>query len=166
MSQMSRETPDTVKAKIIADALCQLARAGASYEFFMSKMFWGLSLFLENGSFQVQNFPKWHRKSDAAIALQRNVPLLEWKKTIRFEHARPLREMYAIAQSEADRLSAGDLLRIVGEYPPVIVTKEEDTLIAGRYRSSGHPEDRYENIRLSFPLRSDQWKTYSWLDVA
>ena len=159
---MTMENYDIIEAKALSEAVSTLVKAGVSYDFFISKILWGLSLYLENGSFKIQNFPRWHRMSDAAAALQKVLPPGDWKKEIRFEHARPLNDMYAIAKSDRDSLTVGKLLHIIGEYPPVVITKKEDQLIHKSFKSTGRPEERYAEIKLSFPLRSDRWKTHRW----
>jgi hypothetical protein len=88
----------------------------------------------------------------------------EWEKAVRFEHARPLRAMYEAAEQERGTLTIWRLLNIVGEHPPVVVTREEDQAIPGRFRSTGHPDARYVGIKLSFRLSSDRWRVWSWID--
>lgn len=51
------------------------------------------------------------------------------------------------------------LFRLVGEYPPVVVTIEEDRSLTTDW---GDAEERYANVPVSFPLASKEWQ--NWID--
>jgi hypothetical protein len=150
-------TPGSKKAKILLTALVELAKERIPYSFFVSKIIWGVSLYLECGDFKVANWKTYPRVSDAARKIRKD-GLTGWKTELRFEHARPLKQIYLLLQEYGPALTPERAAEIIAEYPPVLITKNEDDAInAKRLKSTGAPEERYAHIALSgFLLRSLQ----------
>jgi hypothetical protein len=143
------------KAYISAFYLLTLAKNEAEYDFFTSKCLWGLSNYLVLGQVGIENFNTWPRQSAAAIALRATLGAAEWKTRVRFEHCRPLNALYGLIMQRANQLDVAGLLELIGEYPPVIITRVEDANIDARgYRVLGTPEDRYAHIQVGFALRT------------
>ncbi|WP_223971857.1 hypothetical protein [Bradyrhizobium sp. RD5-C2] len=145
---------NAVKASIFVDAIVALVRARIPYSFYVSKILWGLSLFLQTGSFR----ECWHdypRISDEAKRI-RELRRPEWRKQLTFEHARPLSQMYEMLFSLGSSVTRDAVVKIVGEYPPVLITRSEnDDLNARGFKVLGMPQERYENIPISgFSLRA------------
>jgi hypothetical protein len=142
------------KAKAILGALVEMANDPAvPYDFFSSKMIWAVSLYLESGDYK-ENWKTRLRASDAAIELRKKSK--EWKKLVTFEHARTLFDTFSLLRASGLSLSLDEATRIIGEYPPVLITREENDGINRRgFKKSGAPEDRYKSIEISaFELRS------------
>jgi hypothetical protein len=105
--------------------------------------------------------------SEAAIALKKAIET-EGYRTIKernkiwngitvLEHCQPIAEVWRLAKEKGGALNVFTLFSIIGEYPPVVVKKEEDDLINSRYRDSGHPDERYRDILVSFSLSTKAW---------
>jgi hypothetical protein len=79
------------------------------------------------------------------------------KRNITFEHARPLNVMYQMLLDERATLTLDRVAFIIGEYPPVLVTIEEnDRMSKLGFCGEGAPELRYAEIPFSgFSLRPD-----------
>ncbi|MFN3890737.1 MAG: hypothetical protein ACK4MV_10100 [Beijerinckiaceae bacterium] len=146
-----------LKARIFAHALLELARNRIPYDFFVSKAIWGLSLYLETGEFRQENFNRYARLSVAAKQLHSRTSIGEWKRTVRFEHCMPLRAIWQGLLDCGPELDLQKLLGIIGAYPPIIITREEDDRIDKKWKASGAPEDRYEGIALTCELKSDRY---------
>ena len=80
-----------------------------------------------------------------------------WKGKVTFEHVRPLSKMYQMFLDERETLSLERAALIIGEYPPVLVTTEEELRQAKLgFKHDGEPKLRYREIPISgFSLRSD-----------
>jgi hypothetical protein len=144
------------KARILINALVDCAKAGIKPCAVTKKMLWGLSLYLECGHFNRENWKTYHRASDAAKQMQASGDKAA-KRNITFEHARPLNVMYQMLLDERATLTPDRAAFIIGEYPPVLVTIEEDLRMSKLgFTGGGAPEQRYAEIAFSgFSLRSD-----------
>jgi len=144
------------KARILINALVDCAKAGIKPSFVTKKMLTGISLYLECGSFTKENWRTYHRVSDAAKQVRESGDK-DWKRNVTFEHARPLNRMYQMLLDERETLTLERAAIIIGEYPPVLITMEEEFKMAKRgFKHDGKPEERYSDIPISgFGLRSD-----------
>lgn len=147
---------DAKKARILINALIDCAKAGVRTSFSINKMLWGISLYLECGSFNRENWRTYHRVSDAA-KLIRDSGDKDWKRNVTFEHVRPIGRMYQMLLDERDTLTLERAALIIGEYPPILITtKEELRMTALGFKNEGTPEQRYAHIPISgFRLRSE-----------
>ena len=144
------------KARILINALVDCAKAGIRPSFVTTQMLRGLSLYLECGYFQNKSWRTYHRASEAAKLI---VAAGEkgWKSKVTFEHVRPLSKMYQMFLNERATLTLDRAAFIIGEYPPILVTVEEELRMAKLgFSVEGTPEQRYNGILiLGFELRSD-----------
>jgi hypothetical protein len=150
------KTLDAKKARILINALIDCAKAGVRSSFSINKMLWGISLYLECGSFTRENWRTYHRVSDAAKQIRASgAP--NWKKDVTFEHVRPLGMMYQMLLNERETLTLERAACIIGEYPPILITtKEEYRMAELGFKDKGTPEQRYAHIPMSgFSLRSE-----------
>jgi len=147
---------DAKKARILINALIDCAKAGVRTSFSINKMLWGLSLYLELGSFSRENWRTYHRVSDAA-KVWRDSGDKDWKRHVTFEHVRPINVMYQMFLAERATLTVDRAAFIIGEYPPVLITQEEELRMSKLgFKHGGEPEKRYAHIPISdFSLRSD-----------
>jgi hypothetical protein len=102
-------------------------------------------MYLSNSpSVIASSVPAWGRDKD-------------WKRNVTFEHARPLGKMYQMLLDERQALTLERAAFIIGEYPPVLITTEEELRMAKLgFKGDGAPEQRYAEIPISdFSLRSD-----------
>jgi hypothetical protein len=150
------KTLDAKKARILINALIDCAKAGVRSSFSINKMLWGISLYLECGSFSRENWRTYHRLSDAAIQV-RDSGDKDWKRNVTFEHVRPIGMMYRMMLDERQTLTPERAVIIIGEYPPVLITMQEELRMAKLgFKDKGTPEQRYAHIPMSgFSLRSD-----------
>jgi hypothetical protein len=150
------KTLDAKKARILINALIDCAKAGVRSSFSINKMLWGISLYLECGTFNRENWSTYHRLSEAAKRV-RDSGDKSWKKHVTFEHVRPIGKMYEMLLDERETLTLERATVIIGEYPPVLITTEEELRMAKLgFKSEGTPEQRYAHIPISgFSLRSD-----------
>jgi|SRR5271165_2885154 len=150
------DTLDAKKARILIKALIECAKAGVRTSFSINKMLWGISLYLECGSFNRENWRTYHRVSDAAKQI-RDSGEKHWKKDVTFEHVRPISVMYQMMLDERETLTLDRAALIIGEYPPVLITMEEELRMSKLgFKHGGKPEKRYAHIPLSsFALRSE-----------
>ena len=150
------KTLDAKKARILINALIDCAKAGVRSSFSINKMLWGISLYLECGSFTRENWSTYHRVSEAAKRV-RDSGEKGWKKHVTFEHVRPIGAMYKMLLDEQETLTLERAAVIIGEYPPVLITMEEELRMAKLgFKSEGTPEQRYAHIPISgFSLRSE-----------
>ncbi|HLG81743.1 MAG TPA: hypothetical protein VKY22_12055 [Bradyrhizobium sp.] len=146
---------DAKKARILIRALIDCAKAGARLCFATKKMLWGLSLYLECGSFTRENWRTYHRLSEAAKKI-RDAGEEDWKKQLTFEHVRPISKMYEIMLQERETLTLDRAASIIGDYPPILVTVQEELRMTERgFKHGGRPEQRYAHIPIKgFTLRS------------
>jgi len=144
------------KARILTNALIDCAKAGIKPSFAINKMLWAISLYFECGSFSRENWQTYHRVSDAAKRVRASGDK-NWKKDVTFEHVRPLSKMYQMFLDEREMLTLERAAVIIGEYPPVLITMEEELRMAKLgFKVEGTPEQRYREIPISgFNLRSD-----------
>jgi len=144
------------KARILINALVDCAKGGIKPSFVTNQMLRGISLYLECGTFQKENWRTYHRASDVAKQI-REAGDKDWKRKLTFEHARPLGKMYQMLLDERETLTLERAAFIIGEYPPVLVTTEEElrqTKLG--FKHGGEPDQRYAEIPISgFSLRSD-----------
>ena len=150
------KTLEAKKARILTNALIDCAKAGIKPSFSINKMLWGISLYFECGSFRRENWRTYHRTSDAAKQVRASGDK-NWKKDVTFEHVRPLSKMYQMFLDERETLTLERAAVIIGEYPPVLITMEEELRMAKLgFKVEGTPEQRYREIPISgFNLRSD-----------
>jgi hypothetical protein len=151
------KTLEAKKARILINALVDCAKAGIKSSFSINKMLWGISLYLECGSFKRENWQTYHRASDAAKQVRASGDK-NWKRNVTFEHARPLGKMYQMLLDERETLTLERAAFIIGEYPPVLITVEEELRMTKLgFKTEGAPEQRYGEISISgFSLRSDR----------
>jgi hypothetical protein len=144
------------KARILINALVDCAKAGIKPSAVTKKMLSGICLYLECGSFTKENWRTYHRVSDAAERLRTSGDP-DWKRKLTFEHARPLSVMYQMLRDERTTLTVDRAAFIIGEYPPVLVTLEEEVRQTKLgFKHGGDPEQRYREIPISgFSLRSE-----------
>lgn len=138
------------------NALVDCAKAGIKPSFVINKMLWGISLYLECGRFQRENWQTYERASDAAKQIRASGDK-DWKRNVTFEHARPLNQIYQMFLDERATLTLERAAFIIGEYPPVLVTMEEELRMSKLgFKHGGVPEQRYAEIPISgFSLRSE-----------
>jgi hypothetical protein len=150
------KTREAKKARILINALVDCAKAGIKPSFSTTQMLRGIALYLECGSFQKENWRTYERASDAAKQV-RAAGGENWKGKVTFEHVRPLNVMYRMFLDERETLTLERAAFIIGEYPPVLVTMEEELRMAKLgFQHGGEPELRYAEIPISgFSLRSD-----------
>jgi hypothetical protein len=144
------------KARILINALVDCAKAGIKPSFSTTQMLRGIALYLKCGSFTKENWRTYHRASDAAKQMRESDDK-DWKRNVTFEHARPLGVMYQMLLDERATLTLERAASIIGEYPPVLVTMEEELRMTKLgFKHGGAPEHRYAEIPISgFSLRSD-----------
>jgi hypothetical protein len=144
------------KARILTNALIDCAKAGIKPSFATNKMLWAISLYFECGSFNRENWQTYHRVSDAAKQVRASGDK-NWKKDVTFEHVRPLSKMYQMLMDERETLTLERAAVIIGEYPPILITMEEELRMAKLgFKVEGTPEQRYREVPISgFSLRSD-----------
>jgi hypothetical protein len=144
------------KARILTNALIDCAKAGIKPSFAINKMLWAISLYFECGSFSRENWQTYHRVSDAAKQVRASGDK-NWKKDVTFEHVRPLSKMYQMLLNERETLTLERAAVIIGEYPPILITMEEELRMAKLgFKVKGTPEQRYREVPISgFSLRSD-----------
>lgn len=147
---------DAKKARILINALIDCAKAGVRPSFSTHKMFWGISLYLECGSFSRENWRTYHRVSDAAKLVRDSGDKL-WKKHVTFEHVRPINVMYQMLLDERATMTLDRAALIIGEYPPVLITMTEELRMGELgFKHGGIPEHRYAHIPMTgFTLRSE-----------
>jgi len=144
------------KARILINALVDCAKAGIKPSFVINKMLWGISLYLESGRFQRENWGTYPRVSDAARRIRESGDK-DWKRKVTFEHVRPLSKMYQMFLDERETLTLERAAFIIGEYPPVLITMEEELeMSALGFKVEGAPEQRYRKIPITgFSLHAD-----------
>jgi hypothetical protein len=149
------KTLQAKKARILINALVDCAKAGIKPSFVTNKMLWGISLYLECGSFQRENWGTYQRISDAARKVRESGDT-DWKRKVTFEHVRPINQIYRMFLDERETLTLERAAFIIGEYPPVLITTEEELRMAKLgFKHDGAPEQRYAGIPISgFSLRS------------
>jgi hypothetical protein len=147
---------DAKKARILINALVDCAKAGIKPSFSTTQMLRGISLYLECGTFANKSWRLYHRASDAARLIVAAGDK-GWKTRVTFEHVRPLSKMYQMFLDERKTLTLDRAAFIIGEYPPILVTMEEELRMASLgFSVEGTPEQRYAGIPFSgFSLRSD-----------
>jgi len=147
---------DAKKARILINALVDCAKAGVRSSFSVKEMICGVQLYMECGKFTRENWRTWHRVSDAA-KLIRDSGDKDWKRHLTFEHARPINVMYRMFLDERATLTLERAAIIISEYPPVLITLEEELRMSKLgFQHDGVPEERYAHIPISgFSLRSD-----------
>jgi hypothetical protein len=145
------------KARILINALVDCAKAGIKPSPVTKRMLMGVSQYLECGTFTKENWRTYHRISDAAERVRASGDD-DWKRKVTFEHARPLGVMYQMLRDERQTLTLERAAFIIGEYPPVLVTIEEELRMTKLgFQHGGVPEQRYAEIPISgFNLRSDE----------
>jgi hypothetical protein len=144
------------KARILINALVDCAKAGIKPSFVTNQMLSGIALYLECGRFHRENWRTYERVSDAARRVRESGDT-NWKGKLTFEHVRPLNNMYRMLLDERETLTLDRAAVIIGEYPPVLITTEEEVRQAKLgFKHGGEPEQRYREIPISgFKLRSE-----------
>ena len=150
------KTLNAKKARILINALVDCAKAGIKPSPVTKKMLSGICGYLECGRFTKENWKTYERASDAARQVRASGDE-KWKSKVTFEHARPLGVMYQMLLDERATLTLERAALIIGEYPPVLVTIEEEVRQTKLgFKHGGDPEQRYREIPISgFSLRSD-----------
>jgi hypothetical protein len=150
------DTLDAKKARILINALIDCAKVGVRMSFSLNKMLCGIVLYQECGSFSRENWRTYHRVSDAA-KLVRDSDDKYWKKNVTFEHVRPISVMYQMLLDERNTLTLDRAALIIGEYPPVLITMEEEFRMSKLgFKHGGEPSLRYAHIPMTgFTLRSE-----------
>jgi hypothetical protein len=106
------------KATAILHALVKIANDQETpYDFFISKMIWAVSLYLESGDYK-ENWKTRLRASDAAIRVRNESR--DWKSLVTFEHARTLYDTFGLLQQA---ISIDDAAETIAAYPPVLITR-------------------------------------------
>jgi hypothetical protein len=144
------------KARILINALVDCAKAGIKPSFAINQMLRGISLYLECGHFMRENWRTYHRVSEAAKVI-RDSGDKDWKRHVTFEHVRPLNNMYKMLLDERASLTVDRAAIIIGEYPPILITMEEELKMSKLgFKHGGEPEKRYAHVPISgFGLKSD-----------
>src|SRR6202163_19421 len=144
------------KARILINALVDCAKAGIKSSAVTKKMLWGISLYLECGNFTKESWRTERRASDVAKRVRESGDK-GGDPNVTFEHARPLGVMYQMLLDERATLTLERAAFIIGEYPPVLVTMEEELRMTKLgFKHDGEPEQRYAEIPISgVSLRSD-----------
>jgi hypothetical protein len=138
---------DAKKARILMNALIDCAKAGLRMSFSIKEMICGVSLYLECGQFTRENWRTYHRVSDAAKSI-RDAADKDWRRQLTFEHARRISVIYQMMLAERQTLTLERAAIIIGEYPPVLVTTEEELRLAKLgFQHGGEPEARYAHVR-------------------
>ena len=119
------------KARILIQALIECVRAGVKPSFVTNQMLWGISLYLECGKFKRENRRSYSRVSDAARRII-EAGDKDWKRKVTFEHVRPLSKMYQMMFEERKVITPERAAYIIGEYPPILITLEEEYEMAAR----------------------------------
>jgi hypothetical protein len=151
---INADTWQARKAKAILCALVQMANdQQIPYDFYISKMIWGVSLYLESGDYK-ENWKTRVRASDAAIKLRNEAK--DWKSQVTFEHARTLHDTFAFMRNKGGALTLAEAVEIISEYFPILIAKwENDSINEKGFKKSGEPEIRYKDIEIStFELRA------------
>lgn len=152
MTQKPSPRNEREAALILVEALVKLSKAKVPYNFFISKMLWGASQVLEYESFAM-NWKTYKRASIAAQKIQIG-NRHGWRKDLTLEHCLPLNVMYRKLLYEGDQLTIEKPVEIIGEYPPVLVTREENANMPKEFRNAGAPNERYARIPCDFKLET------------
>jgi hypothetical protein len=149
------KTLEAKQARILINALVDCAKAGIKSSFVIKRMIYGISVYLECGNVRRENWNTYHRVSDAARQVRASGDK-DWKSNVTFEHARPLAKMYQMFLDERQTLTLERAAFIIAEYPPVLITMEEELRMTKLgFKHDGAPEQRYAEIPISgFSLRS------------
>lgn len=144
------------KARILINALVDCAKAGIKPSFAINQMMRGICLYLECGTFMRENWRTYHRVSEAAKVI-RDSGDKDWKRHVTFEHVRPLNNMYMMMLDERATLTVDRAAVIIGEYPPIQITTEEELKMSKLgFQHGGEPEKRYAHVPISgFGLKSN-----------
>jgi hypothetical protein len=147
-------TLDAKKARIFTNALVELVKEGVPYSFFISKILWGVSLYVECGHFK-EDWKSYARASDAANKIRQSGHK-DWREQITFEHTRPLKQVYLLLLNRGPALTVDQAGEIIAQYPQMLITKDENIQInKNGHKAEGNPEERYAHIPFSgFSLRS------------
>jgi hypothetical protein len=150
------KTKAATKARILIRTLIECAKAEVKPSFVTSQILWGVSLYLECGKFSRENRRTYSRISDAARRVVESGDK-NWKRKVTFEHVRPLTKMYQMLFEERKVLTLERAAFIIGEYPPILITLEEDFEITARgFQVEGRPHQRYAKIPITgFTLRAE-----------
>jgi hypothetical protein len=160
-------TPEAKKARALLTCVVELAEMDADvWCFFTKKVIWGLSLYLELGNFRVANWLTYPRISDAARTFRdARKPGSKWTDKVTFDHVRTLHDMEVMLKSATRSVKSQDralkiekAAEIIGEYPPMLITEDQDRGMRERkpsFKWTGVPEERYLEIPFTgFTLRS------------
>lgn len=144
---LTSETKTAKKARILTEAIVELAKQDLPGTFPVPKMIWGVSLYLVTGDF-IENWTTYPRISVAARQI-RDEAEEGWRSRVTFEHARPIKQIYRMLRDRGQSLTVDEAILIIAEYPAVLITTEENKIIdENGHRSNGHPEQRYAHIDL------------------
>jgi hypothetical protein len=180
IARLKRDDVESRAAATMLRALIEIAGHGARYTFFVSKMIWGVSLFMECGDWNedwktypriskaagvIRSRAKENRwKHPEAFVAEKRMPIpgskrpkiKTWDHDLTFDHARTISDAYRMMTGRKSALTFDEAAFIVAEYPPVIITTTENAKIDNRgFKKTGQPERRYEGISLDgFTLRA------------
>jgi hypothetical protein len=178
IARLHRGDVESRAAATILKALVALAGDGARYTFYVSKMIWRVSLYMECGDWTLdwKTYPRISVAADAirvkAAGLGWKYPGVDagigstpgaaakkkkWQNDITFDHARTISDAYAMMRAQKSALKFDAAAFLIAEYPPVIVADFENADITRRgFRNTGDPEKRYQGIPLKgFSLRTE-----------
>jgi hypothetical protein len=152
---------DAKKTRILINALIDCARAGVRSSFSIKQMICGISLYLECGKFNRENWRTYHRVSDAA-RLIRDAADKDWKRHLTFEHTRPIDVIYRMMLAERQTLTLERAAIIIGEYPPVLVTIEEELRMTKLgFKHGGELKRAMPKFRFQASARNRTWRRRS-----
>jgi hypothetical protein len=145
---------NATKARILLGSVVELVHAGVKQSFYIRKMLWAVSLYLECGDYK-EDWKSYPRISDAARKIRESGDK-SWKKQVTFEHTRPLKQIYELLEAEGGDLTIDKAAAIIAEYAPMLITREEnDRMNRLGFKLKGEPEARYQHVHFSgFTLRS------------
>jgi hypothetical protein len=115
---------NATKARILLGSIIELIHAGVKQSFYIRKMLWAVSLYLECGDYK-EDWKKYPRISDAARKIRESGDK-NWKKQVTFEHTRPLKQIYKMLEAEGDKLTIDRAASVIAEYAPMLITRKEN----------------------------------------
>jgi hypothetical protein len=178
IARLQHEDAESRAAATMLRSVVEISGHGARYTFFISKMIWGVSLFMECGDWN-ENWKTYPRVSRAAgiirtrargngwkhaeVIAANGMPSLDpdakpraWDHDLTFDHARTISDCYRMMVERRAGLTFQEAAFIIAEYPPVIITTAENASMTKRgFKNTGEPERRYDGILLEgFTLRA------------
>lgn len=90
-------------------------------------------------------------RADAYLSVRDKIH--RWKQSVTFEHQEPVKVIEDKIDEGALKTVDDIILRLL-LFPPVVITRREEQLIAPHYRKSGAPEDRYAGTGIVIQLNA------------